>query len=406
MSEKNLIILTHGFPVQHGEEFLIDELDVTAAYFKKIWIFPNLWKKGIESRYTLPLNVSVNGRTNVVSTNSISLSLRVILILLSEFFRIGSKRIYFKLFKFNLSLLKQSYLKALQIISVIPDHSKTIIYSYWCDDLALTGAFCKLLRPELKFISRAHGFDVFEEQSDFNHIFFRSFQLSKLDRLWTVSKAGAAHLKLKNPDFDSKIGLQYLGIKSSGDIFYETTELIRIVTCSHIRSIKRLDLLVKALRLSRGAKIEWHVIGAGEDLEYLRKAAESLPRNCITVFHGHLTTDRIHQLYSQVHFDFLVSLSSSEGLPVSMMEAISHGIPVLATDVGGCKEIVNQATGVLIDSGFSDEELMNIILNCKKGYFNDKKRRQEIVEYWEKHFNSKMNYEKFAEEILTIKSNK
>ena len=40
--------------------------------------------------------------------------------------------------------------------------------------------------------------------------------------------------------------------------------------------------------------------------------------------------------------------SLSEGIPVSIMEAISFGIPIIATNVGGNAEIVNDETGVLI----------------------------------------------------------
>lgn len=41
-------------------------------------------------------------------------------------------------------------------------------------------------------------------------------------------------------------------------------------------------------------------------------------------------------------------MSLSEGIPVSIMEAISFGIPIIATNVGGNAEIVNDETGVLI----------------------------------------------------------
>ena len=47
-------------------------------------------------------------------------------------------------------------------------------------------------------------------------------------------------------------------------------------------------------------------------------------------------------------FDLFVNMSLSEGIPVSIMEAISFGIPIIATNVGGNAEIVNDETGVLI----------------------------------------------------------
>lgn len=403
MSEKILIILTHHFPVHAGEEFLIDELEVTSRYFSKIILCPMKGKVGEKSIHTLPSNVLVHpfeheGNGNIDFQFLYTLSG----IFLNEFTRIPNKKLFFKSLKFNLALLKQCYLKALFLNAIISNPNQTTLYSYWCDELATIAAFAKLKSPNLRFISRAHGFDVFEEQSDSKHIFFRSFQLSLMNRLWVVSKVGAEHLKLKNKRYSNKIDTCYLGIKSDTQFTFENTPDIRLVTCSRVRSIKRLELLVKALKSVRQS-IVWEVIGDGEDLETLKIACQSLPENIQVVFHGTITTQQIHQLYRTKHFDYLVSLSSSEGLPVSMMEAISHGIPIISTDVGGCKEIVTAQTGALIPVNFKTEELTTLILNCKSGVFNSKEKRKQIIDFWKINFNSENNYKQFAESILQIK---
>ncbi|MFR4320263.1 MAG: glycosyltransferase [Blautia massiliensis (ex Durand et al. 2017)] len=44
-----------------------------------------------------------------------------------------------------------------------------------------------------------------------------------------------------------------------------------------------------------------------------------------------------------------MNVSSSEGIPVSIMEATSFGIPGIATDAGGTKEIIrDKENGVLL----------------------------------------------------------
>ena len=43
--------------------------------------------------------------------------------------------------------------------------------------------------------------------------------------------------------------------------------------------------------------------------------------------------------------DLFLTVSANEGIPVSIMEAQSFGIPVIATDVGGISEIVNNVNG-------------------------------------------------------------
>lgn len=42
-------------------------------------------------------------------------------------------------------------------------------------------------------------------------------------------------------------------------------------------------------------------------------------------------------------------MSDSEGIPVSIMEAMSFGIPVIARNVGGMSEIVNEENGLLLE---------------------------------------------------------
>ncbi len=404
MSDKTLVILTHYFPVKPGEEFLIDELDVISSYFDKILVCPVNSRVGAKSIHRIPVNVKVCFLEDPTTLGKpFRFYTNLIKILLKEFIRVPNKGLFFSTLKFNLSLLKQCWLKAQSLNNLIKSPDKTILYSYWCDDLAMIASFAKLNSPALHFISRAHGFDVFEEQSDVKHIFFRPFQLALINRLYAVSIVGSNHLKQQNKRYIEKITCSYLGIKSNGKLYFEDTTTIRLVTCSRIRSIKRLNLLVEALKLIRNKAIEWDVIGDGEDLEKLKELSKQLPENIKVNFKGYMNSEAIHQLYATHHYDFLVSLSSSEGLPVSMMEAISHGIPVLSTDVGGCKEIVTSATGKLIQSNFTSETLSELISTCKESKFNQLFQREVIKKFWEANFNSISNYQGFANGLLHLK---
>ena len=66
--------------------------------------------------------------------------------------------------------------------------------------------------------------------------------------------------------------------------------------------------------------------------------------------------------YQDNRIDLFVSLSESEGLPVSMMEAMNHGIPVVSKDVGGVREIViDGETGFIVPKESSLEEIAKSI---------------------------------------------
>ena len=73
--------------------------------------------------------------------------------------------------------------------------------------------------------------------------------------------------------------------------------------------------------------------------------------NQIVRFLGRLTNQEVLHYYGTHPIDIFINLSESEGVPVSIMEALAHGIPCVATDVGGTAEVVNEAEadGVLLD---------------------------------------------------------
>ena len=67
-------------------------------------------------------------------------------------------------------------------------------------------------------------------------------------------------------------------------------------------------------------------------------------------------------------------MSETEGIPVSIMEAQSYGIPVIATNVGGTSEIVHDGiNGVLLSRNFDTADLLNAIetVICSYKSFSD-----------------------------------
>jgi glycosyltransferase involved in cell wall biosynthesis len=83
------------------------------------------------------------------------------------------------------------------------------------------------------------------------------------------------------------------------------------------------------------------------------------------------------------------------------MEAQSFGIPVLATNVGGTNEIVNDLNGFLINPAISDIEIAEIIkLNFNKDLTN---KRIESRNNWNKNYNAENNYINFCSIIKELR---
>ena len=96
-----------------------------------------------------------------------------------------------------------------------------------------------------------------------------------------------------------------------------------------------------------------------------------------------------------------INCSESEGIPVSIMEALSFGIPVIATNVGGTSEVVIDGyNGFLLDKDFLEIDLKQMIvdfLNSSEDFILEKRTNARI--FWENNYDAEKNYTEFYKRI-------
>jgi glycosyltransferase involved in cell wall biosynthesis len=117
---------------------------------------------------------------------------------------------------------------------------------------------------------------------------------------------------------------------------------------------------------------------------------------------GKMMHGEVMEFFKEIPFHLFISLSESEGLPVSMMEAISFGIPILSTDVGGVKEIVTKETGVLVEPSINHEDIASIIDDWKLTGLSSEIFRQGVRRFWEENFSAATNYPAFIKELKDL----
>ena len=113
---------------------------------------------------------------------------------------------------------------------------------------------------------------------------------------------------------------------------------------------KRVDLFLEAARRTaeRIGQARFLVVGEGELLEAMKSAAARMGLDSRLLFTG--ATENADALIAAL--DLLVLTSDFEGLPNVVMEAMAAGRPVVATDVGSCRElVVDGVTGFLVPPG-------------------------------------------------------
>ena len=258
----------------------------------------------------------------------------------------------------------------------------------------------KQYNKSCKVVTRGHGFEIFEDQTKDNLVPFRKFQYKYLDKLFTDSKEGLTHLNNINKQININ-DISYVGTKDCGIGLFNCDLPFTIVTCSFVREIKRLHLMSNILK-HLNFDVNWHVIGEGPDLNLVMEKNKILPSNITVVYHGKKSRDEVLEFYKENHINLFVSLSSSEGLPVSMMEAISFGIPLMSTDVGGCKEICNEKTGFLIPLNFDNSIVANNITKFKNSVKNSINFRYGCRSFWKQNFDAQKNYHDFSRKIINL----
>lgn len=112
--------------------------------------------------------------------------------------------------------------------------------------------------------------------------------------------------------------------------------------------LKGVHVLVKAAKqVLKSRKVKFVFAGTG-NLEVWRQNFEGISKKYFD-FLGYVPYDRIHKLYEKADIFILPSLT--ESFPLTLLEAMSSGLPCIATSVGGVPEIIkHEKNGLLIES--------------------------------------------------------
>ena len=237
------------------------------------------------------------------------------------------------------------------------EYENHVIYSYWLYTTARISVILKeKLIPSSKVVTRAHRYDLYEEESPLKFLPLREKLLEDLDYVYPCSDDGTNYLKEKYPLFSNKIITKRLGTKAPGKMnTLLENGVVHMVSVSACRKVKRLDRIIESLKIlnDNNIKFYWTHIGDGPEKEnLLDMAKEYLPTESFR-FLGFLPNAEVKAFYERNSVDLFLNVSESEGVPVSIMEAMSYGIPIIATDVGGTREIViHSVNGYLLSKNF------------------------------------------------------
>jgi len=409
---KKLLVLAKEFPYGKYEQYMETE-ERYYTRFDKVWIAAlDLREKTVRSKRDLRSKAEV---IPVWYKSRIFYHLNCLTILTDgnlykELFELKRTHRLTKLRVMNLLYyLSKAHHEARVIDKALKKESKDdiLIYSYRFDYQPYVALMLrKKWGNKLKIVCRAHGYDLYEERNINNYIPMRRVLLNEVDHVFPCSEYGVKYIKNKYRIGKAQVDVRYLGTSDHGEKeFSSGKEPLSILSCSNVLQVKRIDKIIDALSLMKDIPIEWTHFGDGELMDEIREyAKEKLGSNVKVSFAGNIANTELMNTYAVKDFYVFINVSLSEGLPVSVMEAMSFGIPCIATDVGGTGEIVKNDHGTLIskDAAAGDiEEAIRAVYNMNENDYQT--LRHNARRFWENHFNADHNYNVFLEELVSLK---
>ncbi len=393
IKKRNLFLFTYSFPFGKGESFLETEVPLLNLHFN-LTIIP---QRVIGITRTIPGNISVDATLSSFIDKYSLKKIYTIFYSLKFILRHFKRQYIFLLFRFIKTAHSTNNISkwAEKNISI---NSESTLYTYWYNETSNALALSNVKFSKL--VTRVHRFDLYEERYKPPLIPFRSETIHRFTKIFSISNDGKKYLLDKHNAKNVTVSKLGTSDHFSCNLFSQDNK-IRIVSCSFIHPVKRLDRVLGALidlSKSGGRQIEWVHLGDGDaKIKNEILAVNSKFTNLSIKILGHLENKEVLEYYKNNHVDVFINTSESEGIPVSIMEVISFGIPTIALNVGGISEIVNRETGILLDEFASNKKISEAI---REIYLEDIvtkfKRRERCLHFWEKNHRAQENYSIFS----------
>jgi glycosyltransferase involved in cell wall biosynthesis len=411
MRKRTLIYIAHTIPDSGG--LCKTELQYMLPEFDKVIIISNDNSSYTQIRnlpphahlYYLPYELSPKEKIKSLISLFSKCFIRE-LFWLRKKFRIALSPDHLKILLFSLYQAKKT---ARYIHTLLAENDcgkdEIFCYSFWANDMALGLAVYKMQNPAACCFTRAHRADLYFYTQPSGFLPFRRFMNKHLDGLYFISDEGKTY-------FEQTVGggaehhfTYRLGSEKSVDYMAEmSSPPIHVVSCSMVHEVKRIDLIIDAMA-EISSSIRWTHIGDGADMQKITDyAANKLRGKMDFHFTGYVEQDCVLATLASLKPQLFINVSSSEGLPVTFMEAMSLGIPVIGTGVGGSAEIISDGNnGFLLPANPSATEVAEMIIRfCNLSASQKIQMSGQAYKTWSDSYNADNNFPSFVRHIKSL----
>ena len=215
--------------------------------------------------------------------------------------------------------------------------------------------------------------ESFDEFQNNKHSFL--IEVQKLLRNWSINSAEIVitpsdHLK----NFVSELGFSNKILKINNGVHITDIKRtnvhradINLLIISRLVIQKNINIVIEAMELLDNKNVKLSIIGEGGEFGKLEGVIQDLKLQNQVQLLGKIDNNIISKFLLTA--DIFIQASDYEGLPHSVLEAINYEIPILSTEVGGCKDLLNDGERGFIIPSPPDKKIIaeniNFIINNK-----------------------------------------
>lgn len=195
---------------------------------------------------------------------------------------------------------------------------------------------------------------------------------------------------------DQKIEVIYNGAEWVEELERGRDEKFIVISTSRLMERKGLDYLIKGfVKFANGKDdTELRFYGGGDQMEKLQNLTRELNAEDKVIFFGDKPREFVYK--EMVGASAFGLPSKNEGMSNSLLEAMVRGIPVITTDVGGTKELVNEENGFIVDQENSDQ-----IADALEKLYRDRELVERMGKAGRERVRS-LNLENIAEQYIKL----
>jgi glycosyltransferase involved in cell wall biosynthesis len=213
------------------------------------------------------------------------------------------------------------------------------------------------------------------------------------------SKAVITHLAQLTEGDISKFHLTYNGVPltACGQAPILMKPPYQLLAVGRLVEKKGFDVLIRACRILKdvGVSFQLTLAGSGSRGSQLKQLVRKLGLESQISFPGFITYDQIGRLFFSADVFIMpckvLSSGNRDGLPTVILEALLHRVPVIATDVGGIREVIEAGvTGLLIpqrDPQAIADAVLQMIRDRDAGLAMAERGRSRVLKNFDPEFN-------------------